>query len=149
MTTTQIRQVAATHVFGATVSVVTGTPALNDSALGFLPSDVGRTVTTVSTAGRSVASVTSPGAAVMDGNASASTGPQVCTLTSVLANVTRDGANRTSKATPTLSTLAPGRLGLAAFALNMWTNCGGAAGSSAALRAQKILAAQGLFVQET
>lgn len=147
MTTTQIKQVATTHVFGATVSVVTGTPALNDSALGFLPSDVGRTVTTVSTAGRSVASVTSPGAAVMDGNASASTGPQVCTLTSVLANVTRDGANRTSKATPTLPTLAPGRLTLAVFAINMWTNCGGV--GAAATRAQKILAAQGLFIQET
>lgn len=147
MTTTQIKQTGSNHVFGATVSVTSGTPNITDSANGFVPSDVGRTVTTTSTSGRSIASVTNAGAAVMDGNASASTGPQVCTLTPVLLNVTKKADKSTDKTTPLLPQLPPGRAHLAQGALNMWTNCGGT--GTAATRAQKIMAAQGLLVQET
>lgn len=147
MTTTQIKHAGGNHVFGATVSVVTGTPGLTDSAGGFVPSDVGRAVTTASTAGRSILSVTSPTTAVMDGNASATTGPQVLTLAPQLVTVVRKAHGAVDKASPLLPQLPVGRVALAARAINMWINCGGT-GSHAA-RAQKILAAQGLVIQET
>lgn len=148
MTTTQIKFSKAAHVFGSTVSVVSGTPAFNDSANGIRADDVGATVTTTSTAGRSISSVTNAGAAVMDGNASASTGPQVATLTPALANVTRKAVtNCVDKTSTYLPVLTPGARAMAQFAINMWTNCGGV--GAAATRAQKILAAQGLFIQET
>ena len=147
MTTTQIKRTGAAHVTGSTCSVVNATPGITDSANGFSYSDVGCTVATTSTAGRSIASVTNPGAAVMDGNASASTGPQVATMTPALLTVNKKSDNSTLKTTALLPVLPPGRMAMACDALNTWTNCGGT--GTAATRAQKILAAQGLFVQET
>jgi len=147
VTTTQIKRTGAAHVTGSTCSVVNATPGITDSANGFTSADVGCTVTTTSTAGLSISSVTSPGAAVMSGNASASTGPQVATMTPALINVNKKSEGSTLKTTSLLPVLPPGRMALACFALNMWTNCGGT--GTAAARAQKILAAQGLFVQET
>lgn len=147
MTTTQIKRTGAAHVTGSTCSVVNATPGITDSANGFTSADVGCAVTTTSTSGLSISSVTSPGAAVMSGNASASTGPQVATMTPTLINVNKKSEGSTLKTTSLLPVLPPGRLSLACFGLNMWTNCGGT--GTAATRAQKILAAQGLFVQET
>jgi len=148
MTTTQIKQAgAASHVFGSTVSVVTGTPALTDTAAGFVFTDVGRTVTTTNTAGRKVASVTNAGAAVMDGNATGSSGPQVLTLAAALVNVTKKTGGYTDKTTANLPTLPLGYTINAQQALNEWTNCGGA--GTVATRCQKLLAAAGLVVQET
>ncbi len=149
MTTTQIKFSKAAHVFGATVSVVTGTPAFNDSAGGIRPDDLGATVTTTSTAGRRIQSVTSPTAAVMDGNASASTGPQVATLTPALINVTKKSVTScVDKTTQPLTVLPTGQSALAQHAINQWVNCGGVAGTIAT-RATKILAAQGISIQET
>lgn len=148
MTTTQIKHSGAAHVTGATVSVTSGSPNMTDSANGFLPSDVGRSITSTSTSGRKVLSLTSPGALVMDGNASASTGPQTATFTPVLTNVTRKAVtNCVDKTTAFLPQLPVGAAHLAQCAINMWTNCGGV--GAAATRAQKIMAAQGLFIQET
>jgi hypothetical protein len=147
MTTTQIKRTYPAHVFGSTVSVVTGTPALTDSANGFTQLDVGSSVTTLNTAGRKVSSVTNAGAAVMDGNATASSGPQACTLTPALVNVTRKPVSQTDKTGPLLVQLTSGQSTMVQFALNMWTNCGGV--GTAATRAQKVLAASGIFVQET
>lgn len=147
MTTTQLKQTGANHVFGATVSVVNATPGITDSANGFVPSDVGRTITTTSTSGRKILSVTNAGAAVMDGNASASTGPQVCTLAPVLANVTKKTGGFTDKTTAFLPQLPPGASHMAQLAINEWINCGGT--GTTATRTQKIMAAQGLLVQET
>jgi len=147
MTTTQLRQTGASHVTGSTVSVTNASPNVTDSANGFLQSDVSRAITTASTAGRKVQSVTNPGAMVMDGNASASTGPQVCTMAPVLTNVTKKTTGNTDKTTAFLPQLPSGSSHQAQRALNEWTNCGGT-GTTAA-RAQKVLAAQGLFVQET
>jgi hypothetical protein len=147
VTTTQIKQTGANHVFGSTVSVTNASPNITDSASGFVASDVGRSVTTTSTAGRKIASVTSAGAAVMDGNASASTGPQVCTLAPVLANVTKKTGAITDKTTTFLPQLPPGASHLAQAAINEWINCGGT--GTTATRAQKAMSAQGLLVQET
>jgi hypothetical protein len=148
MTTTQIKFSKAAHVFGATVSVVSGTPAFNDSANGIRPDDVGATVTTTSTAGRKIASVTNAGAAVMDGNASASTGPQTATLTPALANVTKKAVTScVDKTSPFLPVLPPGSSSLAQHGINVWVNAGGV--GAAATRAAKVLAAQGLSIQET
>ena len=147
MTTTQIKRTGAAHVTGSTCSVVNATPGITDSANGFSYLDVGCAVTTASTAGLTISSVTSPGAAVMSGNASASTGPQVATMTPALINVNKKSEGSALKTTAVLPVLPAGRMGLACHALNQWTNCGGA--GTAATRAQKILAAQGLFVQET
>lgn len=148
MTTTQIKQAgAANHVFGSTVSVVSGQPSLTDTANGFGPTDIGRSVTTTNTAGRKVLSVTNPGAAVMDGNATGSSGPQALTLAAVLVNVTKKTHGVTDKTTTYLPTLPPGYSHLAQEALNEWINSGGT--GAAATRAQKMLAAVGLVVQET
>jgi hypothetical protein len=148
MTTTQIKHSGAAHVTGATVSVTSASPNMTDSANGFLPSDVGRSITSTSTSGRKVLSLTSPGALVMDGNASASTGPQTATFTPVLTNVTRKAVtNCVDKTTAFLPQLPVGAQHLAQCAINMWTNAGGV--GAAATRAQKIMAAQGLFIQET
>ena len=146
MTTTQIKH-TSDHVLTATVSVSSGTPNLTDSANGFLATDVGRTVTTANTSGRKISSVTNAGAAVMDGNATGSSGPQACTLAAVLTNVTKKTNGYTDKTTTFLPQLPPGRAALAQHAINQWTNCGGT--GTIATRAQKILAAQGLFIQET
>lgn len=146
MTTTQIKH-TGDHVFGTTVSVTNATPNITDSANGFVVTDVGRSITTTNTAGRKVQSVTNAGAAVMDGNASASSGPQACTFAAVLTNVTKKTNGYTDKTTVFVAQLAPGRQSLAQFAINQWTNCGGT--GTTATRAQKILAAQGLFIQET
>lgn len=147
MTTTQIKFSKAAHVFGATVSVVNATPGITDSANGFVATDIGATVTTTSTAGRTISSVTNVGAAVMDGNASASTGPQACTLTPALVNVTKKTGGYVDKTTARLPQLPIGSQHMAQFGINLWTNCGGA--GTAATRAAKILAAQGLAIQET
>jgi hypothetical protein len=147
MTTTQIKRTGTNHVTGSTCSVVNATPGITDSANGFTYQDVGCTVTTTSTSGLSVSSVTNPGAAVMSGNASASTGPQAATMTPVFVTVNKKSDGSTLKTTVHLPVLPAGRMALACHALNVWTNCGGA--GTAATRAQKILAAQGLTVQET
>lgn len=146
MTTTQIKH-TSDHVLTATVSVTNASPNITDSANGFVATDVGRSVTTANTSGRKIQSVTTAGAAVMDGNATASSGPQACTLAAVLTNVTKKTNGYTDKTSVFVAQLAPGRAHLAQFAINMWTNCGGT--GSAATRAQKILGAQGLFIQET
>jgi hypothetical protein len=147
VTTTQLKQTGANHVFGATVSVTNASPNITDSANGFVASDVGRSVTTTSTSGRKILSVTNAGAAVMDGNASASTGPQACTLAPALANVTKKTDKSTDKATPFLPQLPVGASHMAQMALNEWINCGGT--GTTATRTQKAMAAQGLLVQET
>jgi len=149
MTTTQIKQAgAASHVFGSTVSVVTGTPALTDSAAGFdRILDVGRTVTTTNTSGRKVLSVTNAGAAVMDGNATGSSGPQTLTLAAALVNVSKKTGGYTDKTTSYVASLPAGFIAQAQRALNEWTNCGGT--GTTATRCQKVLAAIGLVVQET
>lgn len=148
MTATQIRQTLASHVFGATVSTTNLSPNLVDSANGFVASDVGRAVTTAATTGRTIASVTNPGLAVMDGNATATGGPQVLTLASVLTNVTKtSGTATTAKATPFLAALPTGQRTQAMAAINRWINAAGVGTHAAA--AAKILAAQGLFIQET
>jgi len=147
MTTTQIKRTGAAHVTGSTCSVVNATPGITDSANGFTYQDVGCTVTTANTAGLSINSVTSAGAAVMSGNASLSSGPQVATMTPALISVNKKSDGSTLKTTSLLSVLPLGRMTSACEALNMWTNCGGT--GTAAARALKILAAQGLFVQET
>lgn len=148
MTTTQIKRTQAAHVFPAsTVSVVNATPGITDSANGFGQLDVGSNVTTTSTAGLKINSVTNPGAAVMSGNASASTGPQACTLTPALVNVTKKTNGYTDKTGPLIPQLSTGQQTLVQFGLNQWTNCGGV--GTTATRAQKILAASGIFVQET
>jgi hypothetical protein len=146
MTTTQIKH-TSDHVLTNTVSVTNATPNLTDSANGFVTTDVGRSVTTANTSGRKISSVTNAGAAVMDGNATASSGPQACTLAAVLTNVTKKTNGYTDKTSVFLPQLSTGRSQLAQFAINTWTNCGGT--GTAASRAQKILAAQGLFIQET
>jgi len=148
MTTTQIKQAgAANHVFGSTVSVVSGQPSLTDTAAGFGPTDVGRTVTTTNTAGRKVQSVTNANAAVMDGNATGSSGPQALTLAAALVNVTKKTNGHTDKTSTYLPTLPNGYSINAQSALNEWTNCGGT--GTTATRCQKALAAVGLVVQET
>lgn len=147
MTTTQIKFSKSAHVFGATVSVVNATPAFTDSANGIRADDVGATVTTVSTAGRTISSVTNAGAAVMDGNATASTGPQVATLTPALVNVTKKTGGYVDKTGPRLAALPIGSQQLAQFGIGIWVNCGGT--GTHATRAAKILAAQGLLIQET
>lgn len=148
MTTTQIKQAgAASHVFGATVSVVSGQPGLTDSAGGFVATDVGRTVTTTNTAGRKVLSVTNAGAAVMDGNATGSSGPQALTLAAALVNVTKKTNGYTDKTTTYLAPLAAGLAQQAQRAINEWTNCGGV--GTTAIRCAKVLAAVGLLIQET
>lgn len=148
MTTTQIQQAgAASHVFGATVSVINASPNISDSAHGFTTTDVGRAVTTANTSGRSILSITDDGHAVMDGNATASSGPQTLTLAAVLMNVVKTTGNHASRTTPYVSSLAAGRESQSLYALNIWINCGGV-GEMATL-ATKVLAAQGLLVQET
>jgi hypothetical protein len=148
MTTTQIKQAgAASHVFGSTVSVVSGQPSLVDSAGGFVATDVGRTVTTTNTSGRKVLSVTDAGHAVMDGNATGTSGPQALTLAAALVNVTKKTGGYTDKTTTYMPTLVPGYAQQAQRALNEWTNCGGT--GTTATRCQKVLAAVGLVVQET
>lgn len=148
MTTTQIKRSYAAHVFPAsTVSVVSATPGITDTANGFVSLDVGSAVTTTSTSGLKINSVTNAGAAVMSGNASASTGPQACTLTPALVNVTKKTGGYTDKTGPLFPQLSPGQSILAQVALNQWTNCGGTGPSATA--AQKMLASVGLFVQET
>ena len=148
MTTTQIKQAgAASHVFGSTATVVSGQPSLTDSAGGFVATDVGRTVTTTNTSGRKVSSMTSATAAVMDGNATGSSGPQALTLAAALVNVTKKTGGFTDKTTANLPTLPIGYTVNAQQALNEWTNCGGT--GTTATRCQKLLAAVGLVVQET
>lgn len=147
MTTTQLKQTGANHVFGSTVSVTNASPNLTDSASGFIATDTGRSVTTTNTSGRKILSVTNAGAAVMDGNASASSGPQALTLAPVLTNVTKKTGGYTDKTTAFLPQLPTGASHLAQVALNEWTNCGGA--GTTATRLQKAMAAQGLLVQET
>jgi len=148
MTTTQIKQSgAANHVFGSTATVVSGQPSLADSAGGFAYTDVGRTVTTTNTAGRKVSSVTNAYNAVMDGNATGSSGPQALTLAAALVNVTKKTGGYTDKTTANLPPLPLGYTINAQQALNEWTNCGGT--GTTATRCQKILAAAGLVVQET
>jgi hypothetical protein len=147
VTTTQLKQTGSNHVFGATVSVTSGSPNITDSANGFVASDVGRAVTTTNTSGRKIASVTNAGAAVMDGNATASSGPQALTLAPVLTNVTKKTGGYTDKTTAFLPQLPTGAAHQAQRALNEWSNCAGSGTTST--RCQKILAAQGLFVQET
>jgi hypothetical protein len=147
MTTTQIRQSGGSHVTGSTVSVTSGSPTVTDSANGFVPSDVGRAITMTSTSGRKVLSVTNPGTMVMDGNASATTGPQACTMAPVLTNVTKKTGGYTDKTTAFLPQLPPGSAAAAQHAINVWTNCGGV--GTHATRSAKVLAAQGLLIQET
>lgn len=148
MTTTQIKQAGpASHVFGATVSVTTGQPALVDTAAGFVATDIGRTVTTTNTSGRKILSVTDSGHAVMDGNATGTSGPQVLTLAAALVNVTKKTNGHTDKTTTLLPTLPNGYSHVAQEALNEWTNCGGT--GTTATRCQKLLAGLGLVVQET
>lgn len=147
MTTTQIRQSGASHVTGSTVSVTSGSPTVTDSANGFLQSDVGRAITTTSTSGRTVLSVTNAGTMVMSGNATGTTGPQICTMAPVLTNVTKKTGGYTDKTTAFLPQLAPGSQHLAQHGINVWTNCGGV--GTTATRCAKVLAAQGLLIQET
>jgi hypothetical protein len=147
MTTTQLKQTGGNHVFGSTVSVTNASPNVVDSASGFVSSDIGRAITTTSTSGRTVSSVTDAGHMVMSGNATATTGPQVMTLAPLLTNVTKKTGGYTDKTTPFLPQLPPGAQHQAQRALNEWINSGGA--GTTATRCQKVLAAQGLFVQET
>jgi hypothetical protein len=150
MTTTQLKQTAASHVTGATASVTNASPTVTDSASGFVATDVGRAITTTSTSGKVVSSVTNAGTMVMDGNATASTGPQVLTMAPVFTNVTKGtgvAARLTVKSTPFLASLPPGTQSQALLALNVWTITGGLDGQ--ATWAQKHLAAIGLIVQET
>lgn len=147
MTTTQIRQSGGNHVTGSTVSVTSGSPTVTDSANGFVLSDIGRAITTTSTTGRKVLSITNAGTMVMDGNASATTGPQVCTMAPVLTNVTKKTNAYTDKTTAFLPQLPIGASHLAQQAINAWVNAGGT--GTAAARAVKELAAQGLLIQET
>jgi len=148
VTTTQIKQAgAASHVTGSTCSVTNASPNVVSTALDFLITDVGRAITTTSTAGRKVLSVTDAYHMVMDGNASASTGPQVCTMAATLVNVTKKTGGYTDKTSTYLPALPPGQLSMVCQALNVWTNCGGA--GTAAARVQKVLATQGFVVQET
>jgi len=108
---------------------------------------VGRAITTTSTSGRKVLSVTDAFHMVMDGNATATTGPQVCTMAATLVNVTKKTGGQTDKTSTYLPALPPGAGHQAQRALNEWTNSGGA--GTTATRCQKVLAAQGLVVQET
>lgn len=148
MTTTQIKQAgSANHVFGSTASVTSGQPGLVDSAGGFTATDVGRTVTTTNTAGRKISSITNAYNAVMDGNATGTSGPQALTLAAALVNVTKKTNGYTDKTTTYLPPLAAGLAQQAQRALNEWTNCGGT--GTTATRCQKVLAAVGLVVQET
>ena len=148
MTTTQIKQAgAASHVFGSTVSVTSGQPGLVDTTAGFISTDIGRTVTTTNTSGRKVSSVTDANHAVMDGNATGTSGPQTLTLAAALVNVTKKTNNYVDKTTTYLPTLAPGAAIQAQEALNTWINAGGS--GTHATRCQKLLAAVGLVVQET
>lgn len=148
MTTTQMKQAgAASHVTGSTCSVTNASPAVTSIAPDFTATDIGRTITTTSTAGKKVLSISSAFAMTMDGNASASTGPQVCTMAAALANVTKKTGGYTDKTSTYIPTLPPGAQAQVQRALNEWTNCGGT-GTTAA-RCQKVLAAQGLVVQET
>lgn len=149
MTTTQIKQSgSASHATGATCSVTSGSPNVVSTSPDFTATDVGRTITTTSTAGRKVLSVTDAFHMVMDGNATATTGPQVCTMAAALVNVTKKTGGYTDKTSTYLTTLPPGASHLCQHALNQWTNAGGSAGVTTT-RALKILAAQGLVVQET
>lgn len=147
MTTTQIRQSGGSHVTGTTVSVTNASPTVTDSANGFVQSDVGRAITMTGTSGRKVLLVTSAGTMVMDGNASATAGPQVCTMAPVLTNVTKKAGGYTDKATAFLPQLPAGAAAAALHAINVWVNCGGV--GTHAVRCAKVLAAQGLLIQET
>jgi hypothetical protein len=149
MTTTQIKQAgAATHTTGATCSVTNASAAVVSTAPDFGPTDIGRTITSVSTSGKKVASIADAYHMTMDGNATASTGPQTVAMAAALVNVTKKTGGYTDKTSTYLTTLPPGASHLAQHALNQWTNCGGAAGTTAT-RVAKVLAAQGLVVQET
>jgi hypothetical protein len=148
VTTTQIKQAgAASHATGSTCSVTNASPNVVSTALDFLFTDVGRAITTTSTAGKKVLSVTDASHMVMDGNATASTGPQVCTMAATLVNVTKKTGGYTDKTSTYLPALSSGQLSMMCQALNTWTNCGGT--GTAAARVQKVLATQGFVVQET
>jgi hypothetical protein len=148
MTTTQIKQAgSATHTTGATCSVTNASPTVTSTAGDFVASDIGRTITSVSTSGKKVLSIQSAFAMTMDGNATASTGPQTVAMAAALVNVTKKTNGYTDKTSTYLTTLPVGSAHLAQQALNVWINCGGT--GTHATRCQKELAAQGLVVQET
>lgn len=150
MTTTQIKQAGAASHAPTTCSVTTGTPTVTSTARDFINTDVGRTITTVNTAGRAVLRITDAYTMVMDGNATGSSGPQTCTMAAALVNVTKGSgvtAGLTSKSTTYLPALPSGSAALALMALNVWTFNGGT--GAQATWAQKILAGIGLVVQET
>src|SRR5262249_18543686 len=146
MTTTKSGK-AGNRTF-ATASVVISTATLSDSANSFTQADVGLLVTTTNVpAATTILSVAANGAtATMSANATATSGPQSCTLSPNYLPVTLDSVGCVTVAPSAPLTLAPGQLHNTLRACNQWHNAGGAGEHS--LMAQKIAAAQGMSLQE-
>jgi hypothetical protein len=146
MTTSQVKANFGTRVV-TTISVTSGSPTLTDSANGFTSADVGKSVTTANVAGGTVInSITDSGHAVMSANATATSGPQSCTLTPQFANIALNTWGMATKANAVLALIPAQQLPVALSALNEWHNAAGLGQHAAFASAQA--AAVGLLLQD-